>query len=394
MKTKNLLIGVSLTLIFLTPNVSFTQDTWTQKADFPGEPRYRAATFTIGTKGYISFAYGTGDYYLNDLWEWDQTTNLWTRKTDCPGKPEGFGISFSIGTKGYLGLGFTNEFWEYDPEANSWTQKASFPGESFGGTSFSIGTKGYCLNLGGLWEWDQTTNEWTKKSEYPGKTYDVSFSIGNKGYVGVGYDYGTESYINEFWEWDQESNIWTRKADFEGTSRFEAVSFSIGNKGYIGTGMRDLNTSSWTTDNELWEWDQTTNVWTKKADFGGTSRRSANSFSIGNKGYIGLGTTASTDQFYLDFWEFDPLETTSVVKSSEENIGIYPNPGKGKFTINGTSQITAIEVYNLLGDRIYTDYNLRQQTPEELYLSNAPKGIYVVKIYTGTKSLNRKVIIQ
>src|SRR4249919_3048148 len=64
------------------------------------------------------------------------------------------------------------------------------------------------------------------------------------------------------------------------TPRGSAVSFSIGNKGYIGTGD---------SYNDFWEYDPATNVWTQKADFGGKGRDWATGFSIGNKGYIGTG---------------------------------------------------------------------------------------------------------
>lgn len=388
-------------LILFLPNSAFTQSTWTQMSDFPGEYRYSAATFSIGIKGYISVAYSAGDYYLNDLWEWDQTTNLWTRKADCPGKPGGFGISFSIGTKGYLGGGydrtsidFTNEFWEYDSETNSWTQKASLPDYFFSGTSFSIGTKGYCLNYQGLWEWDQTTNEWTKKSDYPGKGYDVSFSIGNKGYIGIGYDYVSQSYINEFWEWDQETNIWTRKADFGGTSRMEAVGFSIGNKGYIGTGLSNVNTSM-NTYNDLWEWDQTTNVWTKKADFGGPTRRSANSFSIGNKAYIGLGTTGSTDKFYMDFWEFYPSAITGLEEMSTENNFFYPNPATDIITLktsitDNPDQI--LNIYNISG--VLISSATIQQDRLDIDISSLSNGIYIIEVKSKGGLEKQKLIVQ
>ena len=42
--------------------------------------------------------------------------------------------------------------------------------------------------------------------------------------------------LKDFWEWDQATDVWTRKADFGGIARRDAVGFSIGNKGYIGTG--------------------------------------------------------------------------------------------------------------------------------------------------------------
>jgi hypothetical protein len=73
---------------------------------------------------------------------------------------------------------------------------------------------------------------------------------------------------------------------------------------------------------------------------------------------------------------------------------VYPNPTKGKLTINSSSQITAIEVYSLSGKQIYSNYNFKQQTSEEIDLSGYAKGIYIMKIYNGTKSYNRKVVVQ
>jgi N-acetylneuraminic acid mutarotase len=90
-------------------------------------------------------------------------------------------------------------------------------------------------------------------------------------------DNGT-TYFKDFWEWDQTTNVWTQKADFGGIARSGAVGFTIGNKGYIGTGYNDS-----TYPHDFWEWDKTTNVWTKKADYPGGSAGVAVGFSIGNK---------------------------------------------------------------------------------------------------------------
>jgi hypothetical protein len=299
-----------------------------QKADFPGGLRYSAASFSIGTKGYIGIGYNDGDWPMRDFWEWDQATNVWTRKADYPGNSTGYVVCFSIGTKGYIATGnsfstngFTNEFWEYDPAKNSWTQKASLPTlppRAFA-VGFSIGTKGY-IGLGNndpwgsglpesyyrdFWEWDQATNVWTRKADFSGtiRSDAVGFSIGNKGYIGTG---GTGNiYSKEFWEWDQATNIWTRKADFGGPSRADAVGFSIGSKGYIGTGFASSGTTEYLYK-DFWEWDQATNSWTQKADFGGIARNGAVGFSIGTKGYIGTGLSGSNNYAFQDFWEYTP----------------------------------------------------------------------------------------
>jgi len=298
---------------------SFAQGEDPRKADFPGGVRYNAAIFSIGTKVFLGLGYNLSSNFFRDFWEWDEATDVWTRKADYPGNASGGVVSFSIGTKGYIGTGnifgttgSTNEFWEYDPAANSWTQKESLPNTPSRAyaAGFSIGNKGYIgvgIKDGGVsgyyqdfWEWDQTTNKWTKKADFPGnaRTAAIGFSIGSKGYIGTGGD-GT-SLFKDFWEWDQATNVWTKKSEFGGTSRWFAVGFSIGNKGYIGTGNNENLLK------DFWEWDPATNVWTGKSDFKGDARTYAVGVSIGNKAYIGTGVGDIDFHPLKDFWEYDP----------------------------------------------------------------------------------------
>ena len=74
------------------------------------------------------------------------------------------------------------------------------------------------------------------------------------------------------------------------------------------------------------------------------------------------------------------------------SIIVYPNPSSGRFTISSNSPITSIEIYNLLGERIYSDFNFAQKTLIDL--SGYHSGIYLIKIYSGSKNYNRKIIVQ
>ncbi len=307
---------------------SITQGIGVQKADYPGGARYEAIGFSIGTKVYLGLGINSGDFAARDFWEWDQTTNQWTRLADFPGNPRAYPVGYAIGTKGYVltdsyvsSTGdLLSEFWEYDPATNIWTQKASpptTPARDFA-VGFSIGTKGY-VGLGikdqfpgvgttteyynDFWEWDQATNVWTRIADFPGNTRSggVGFSIGTKGYVGTGGD--GNALTRDFWEWDQATNVWTKKAEFDGAPRAYAVGFSIGNKGYIGTGYNGNQTSYLYQD--FWEWDQATDAWTRVADFAGGPRSEAVGVSIGNKAYIGTGIGGSIIYAFKDFWEYD-----------------------------------------------------------------------------------------
>jgi len=130
----------------------------------------------------------------------------------------------------------------------------------------------------------------------------LSVFIGTKGYIGTGWN--GESNSKDFWEYDQATDVWTKKADFGGIDRSGAVGFSIGTKGYIGTGW-----TGWNDDSSLKDfWDMT-----RLLMYGlgkPTLKESAEAellvFSIGTKGYIGTGWTGWNDDSDLrDFWEYD-----------------------------------------------------------------------------------------
>ena len=310
-----------------------TEDNKTMNDTFSGIFSSNVAGLTQGTTYFVR-AYAEYDngstIYGNEL---SFTTSFepgtGTQKADFPGGARYYAASFSIGTKVYIGLGYADgdlpkrDFWEWDQVTDAWTKKADYPGNaSSGAVGFSIGTKGY-IGTGSnfstigvtneFWEYDPLTNTWAEKSSLPadsGRAYAVGFSIGIKGYIGTGtwYDGISRSNYQDFWEWDQTTNLWTKKADYPGNASSGAIGFSIGTKGYIGTGGNGTPYSK-----DFWEWDQVTDVWTKKADFGGTARGYAIGFSIGNRGYIGTG---NTQNLLKDFWEWDQATNVWTEKSN------------------------------------------------------------------------------
>ncbi|MBK8874642.1 MAG: T9SS type A sorting domain-containing protein [Bacteroidetes bacterium] len=200
--------------------------------------------------------------------------------------------------------------------AQGWTQKADFAGSpAWGAVSFSIGNKGY-MGTGEtssgfsneFWEYDPLTDTWAQKADFGGGWVAgaVGFAMGNKGCIGTGRYAGT---LADFWEYDPVSNTWTQKADFGGGPKNYAVGFAIGNKGYVGTGNYGVGSI------DFWEYDPQTDTWTQKADFSGAARLLATGFSIGNKGYLGAGINGTGDTCYNDFWEYDPAIDTWTQKS-------------------------------------------------------------------------------
>ncbi|OFY66828.1 MAG: hypothetical protein A3H98_10945 [Bacteroidetes bacterium RIFCSPLOWO2_02_FULL_36_8] len=214
-------------------------DKWTTKVAMP-ENRYSGFAFTIGTKGYVTAGDNYGGSPIRSTYEYDPATDIWTRKADFPPITKTsrvFGFSIASLNKAYAQRG--TEFYEYNPATDKWTQKANLSNPKYG-TGFSIGSKGYIGNSSGLNEYDPTSDTWTPKANNSAATplyyYNtgIGFSIGNKAYLGTGN--GATEMIAEFWEWDQASDIWTRKADFMGGPTGQAIGLGTGLKGYVGFG--------------------------------------------------------------------------------------------------------------------------------------------------------------
>jgi N-acetylneuraminic acid mutarotase len=143
---------------------------------------------------------------------------------------------------------------------------------------------------------------WIQKTNLTGaREGAVAFGIGNKGYVALGAD-GLP--FSDLWEYDLTTDVWTKKADFPGDARYNAVAFSIGDKGYVGCGSKEI----FTTLKDFWEYNPATNSWTRIADFAGTGRAGAVGLSIDGKGYIGLGRDAVG--LKNDWWEYVPGSNT------------------------------------------------------------------------------------
>lgn len=85
---------------------------------------------------------------------------------------------------------------------------------------------------------------------------------------------------------------------------------------------------------------------------------------------------------------------TGLSRPMETGVTIYPNPSRGKVTLNSNSPINAVEIYNISGRRVYSNYNFKQQPSGEIDLSGYAKGIYIMRVHNGAMVYNRKVVVQ
>ena len=271
--------------------------------------------------------------------------DFWTSKATFSGSSIDFPFSFSILNKGYVGTGqnpsdsVIKTFWEYDPSSDSWTQKADFGGAArWSAIGFSIGNKGYAglgsttdnmLVFQDFWEYDPTANSWLQKADFGGgpRTVAVGFSIGNMGYAGTGDSIGNNlGAANDLWQYDPVADNWTRKASIPGVGIDDANSFVIGNNGYIiGGYIQGFS-------NLLWQYNSVTDSWSQKASLPAPGRCDAVAFSICDKGYFGMGEMGGGYGF--DLWQYDPATNGWSQKTN------FPSAGRDEpicFVINNNA---------------------------------------------------------
>src|SRR5687767_1635486 len=78
--------------------------------------------------------------------------------------------------------------------------------------------------------------DWYKKSDLEGvgRSGAVSVMIGDKAYIGTGYD-GTH-WLADWWQYDPSRDFWLKQDPFPGEARSAAVAFEANGKAYVGTG--------------------------------------------------------------------------------------------------------------------------------------------------------------
>ncbi len=190
-----------------------------------------------------------------------------------------------------------------------WTRKKNFPGDArYWSAGFSIGNKGYfglginCdlnFNLSqtfqDLWEYDPLSDTWTRKSDFPGvpRVHESVFVVNNEAYIGLGSnplaDHYPFSFLNDFYKYNPISDQWTRIADFRGIPRYSAASFVSEGLAYVGTGRIDSdNTEPWEfsiMNKEFWNYNPQNDAWNAVQNFP-YKTQTAMGITIGNSGYV------------------------------------------------------------------------------------------------------------
>ena len=399
-------------LIFGYPAFAQTPNSWARVADFGGISRYASVSCSIDSFGYVALGiYDSvtlaGNQYPTDLWQYNPYTNIWTQKAHFPGFGRENASCFAISSKLYIGMGDENgtgsggysDFWEYDPSNDSWAQKANFGGGGRTGClAFSIGGKGY-VGMGysdtssqykkDMWEYDAATDTWTRLGDFPGIGVEESalFNLGGQEYIGFGY-HDTSSkllVLGDLWRYDTLSDSWTQLANFKpdtihggglGAANF---AFAIDGKGYANVlydSGRVLSSGGYISS-YFYEYKTASDTWAEKDSFPDSMIFGSACFSIGNKGYVGIGSPNYITNCSNDFWMYTPDSLPTGISSIDESsISIFPDPASDRLYINNLSPHTPIIITDMLGQVMIKQ--IAETSKISIDVSALPPGVYCV----------------
>jgi N-acetylneuraminic acid mutarotase len=235
-------------------------------------------------------------------------------------------------------------------EIGNWIRTTPFKGSRrSGAVVFTIGNKAYIgLGFNGdsyftdLYEYDLDLGFWKTKASFTGipRERAVAFSINGKAYIGLGYNRDEEiQELGDFWEYDPIADTWTQLHNFGGSARYNAVGFAANGKGYVGTGNDGSN-----YDGDFWEYDPAADAWQEIASYPGQKREEATAFILNDKAYICAGrNNGITDN---DFYEFDPATKTWTNLTPTSDVDWYGSfttavhrYGAVSFTLNGMAYL-------------------------------------------------------
>jgi len=161
--------------------------------------------------------------------------------------------------------------------------------------------------LGGpLGDWEQIA---TPPAAFTPRSNAVAFAIGTNGYVTLGQDINT-TFLQDTWQYSTTTNTWSQKANFgsgdvRATARIDASAFAIGNYGYVVCGADNLGS----TRKDAWKYDPITDAWISFGSIPGSKRQGAITFVHGDSAYIVTGTDGGVPA--IDMIKFVPKNTTA-----------------------------------------------------------------------------------
>ncbi len=342
----------------------------TKKYDFNGnDGQYPQGGFAKANSGKLyALAYQGGAINDGVLFEYDYLANTYTNKANFNTSINGVwptgqlmmasnGKLYSFGTDG--GIFENGVLYEYDVNTGIYTKKYDFSNttsgenpvgklvETISGKLYGMTFGGGLNNKGVLFEYDYITNVYTKKLDFGGlngeEPYNSLLKASNGKLYGMTYSGGLNG-AGVIFEYDFNTNVYTKKIDLASAasgynprgSLIEPVVGKLYGLTYSGGNFGG---------GAIFEYDFTTNVYTKKGDF--------NVFTTGDRPWGSLAKAANGKLYGTcethavangTLFEYD-LTTSALIKKVDFNGFSNGDSPKGSLTAatNGKLYGTTIQ---------------------------------------------------
>lgn len=201
----------------------------------------------------------------------------------------------------------------------AWIQRTNFGGVGrHRASGFSIGNRGYIgighvngnninISYNDFWSYDPSSDSWTQIANYPVPNYGaIAFSTSTRGYIG-----GGAALNSEFYEYNPQTNLWTAIQNCP-VAPGDQGCFSVNDKGYVIFG------------NALYEYDPATGNWTQKQFAPTTFATWCVGFSSGSSGYIKSNSGLYEYKPLYDLW----VQRASFPGLASNSSGAFVRGGK------------------------------------------------------------------
>ncbi len=403
---------VAYSLFFLLcPIVIFSQGVWSACEALPSANDAMVQGipgFSVGNFGYGGLGENGSGQNLSSFWQFDPSTNSWLSRAIFPGSARIAPACFVVGNSAYIVTGATynggpcvNECWKYDAITDTWIQKANFPGSvrayAVGFTIDSLGYVGtgadeladFCKDF---YAYHPSTDTWTRIADFGGfaRSAASGFSVNKMGYVCFGWD-STKRYYGDMWEYNPIVNTWTKKSNIPtfNSPHAGASGFVMCNNIYVGSGVDTFGVLNPT----FWRYNPTGDIWTQLTSVPGLTKIEGAAFAIADTGYYGFGG-GDGGTIYNIFNKFNAPDSCNSFTginsiSDKSTLKVYPNPNNGIFKLAfspykpySKSLLVKVEIFNELGDKVYTENLPDIEGCFNINISTQPDGIYLYRVTT------------
>lgn len=385
---KALTIGLLLAAV---TNTFAVIGTWTRKAGLPVK-RVSHVGFSIKGKGYICGGMDAGGTDCKDLWQYNPSTNTWTQKADMPGQARRELSVFVVDTFAYVGHGrnvissdIFFSFNRYDACTNTWSAIADCPVQRYTSTGFSIDSLGYvgCGILPGVarykdfYEYNPRTDKWRQVAGLPSNALNRSYAgiavVKHKAYLMGGFE---GQHMADFYEFDPVANTWTQKANYPGGKRNSVSAFGLGDYVVMGIG-RDSSMNSF---HDFYFYNPGNGQWTRMQDYPAYNTAGAGNFVINNTAYVAGGTLRTSVANAVDtVYALTAPELTSIARQTNIKYKIYKQLSYPTLVFEATvSGALTYTIYDLSGKCVLNGTAPDFNGSYSISTSDLSHGIYTV----------------